>query len=133
MGLNAWHYGQAHTSVAPSPLLKSPAERRLTRCHRDRVLPPAGPPPPPCASLPDPLCLIHLAPRTGPPPLLPCRAALKAPSAIAARSFPPPPLLPSPHREHLLAPLTSFLKPTTGARWDRSHCCCDLCTLILNS
>jgi hypothetical protein len=36
------------------PYIKSPAERRPTRRHRDRVLPPSGSPPSPCASLADP-------------------------------------------------------------------------------
>jgi hypothetical protein len=54
------------------PYIKSPAERRPTRRHRDRVLPPSGSPPSPCASLadPPPLRLVHLAAHTEPLHLL---------------------------------------------------------------
>jgi hypothetical protein len=88
------------------PCLKSPTECRPTRRRHDRVLPSTGPPPPPCASLPDPLHLIHLPPHTRSPP---------HPAVIAAHSFPLPPLLPFPCREHLLAPLTFCPKLTVGA------------------
>jgi hypothetical protein len=120
--VDRFEWVQTHGNVArPTsqwrclPCLKSPAERCPTRRCRDRVLPPAKPPPPLCASLPDP------------PPPHPPSAPYQTPSyaspsrrfksieRVAAHSFPPPPLLPFPRREHLLTPMTSCMKPTAGA------------------
>jgi hypothetical protein len=77
------------------PYIKSPAEHRPTRRHRDRVLPPSGSPPSPCASLADPPPPRPLGGpyRTPPPPLLPCRAIVgtgdRAPFACHAHRASP--------------------------------------------
>jgi hypothetical protein len=114
------------------PCLKSPAERRPTRLHCNRVLSSAGtPPPPPCASLPDPPSASSTW-RTipDPPLLLHLLTGIKAPSSPLSPFSPPWPLLHS-ASEHNAPPFTtpcaSHPSPVTKARRRRlclpgEHC-----------
>jgi hypothetical protein len=99
------------------PCPKSPTERRLTLRPCYRVLSPAGSPPPLCASLPDPPYTSSTwrpIPDPHPSSASPLRR-FKSVEHHCRRSFPLPPLLPFPRREHLLAPLTSCPKSTARA------------------